>query len=232
MAGGRSGGGVWLTGRDELALTWFAIVRIANVDSVRWLLGAVNGWDRPVQVRQAQRWVARMEVAGKVHRGTVGLPGGSVVWAASEVTGRRKPNLFAQTTRHEIAVSAASARFAAAGYAWRADEKPTVGGSHRADGVAIGIANHQSLIEVELTPKRAPRYAQIFSAYRRRLDRGDADRVVYLCTTDSAKAVRAALRQPALRPLGRRIDVHVEFSQRQAQWESEVLPPWLSLPDG
>ena len=115
---------VWVTERDELALSWFGIVRISNMDTVRWLLGAVNGWDRPGQIRQAQRWVTRMESAGKIRRATLGTPGGAVVWATSEVPGARKPNLFSQTTRHEIAVSAASARYAVAGFAWQEDERP------------------------------------------------------------------------------------------------------------
>ena len=224
---GRSNGNVWLTSRDEMALSWFSVVRISNVDTVRWLLGAVNGWDRPVQIRQAQRWIARMETAGKIRRAALGTPGGSVVWATAEVPGARRPNLFAQTTRHEIAVSAASARYALAGFAWQEDERPATRGGHRADGVAIGADDHASLIEVELTPKRARRYAQIFATYRRRLDRGETDRVVYLCNPDSAAAVRAALRQPAARPVAGRIDVHVTYGPQTAAWEGDELPRWL-----
>ena len=225
---GRSVTTVWVTERDEMALVWFGIVRISNVQTVRWVLGAVNGWEMPVQIRQAQRWVSRMETAGMIRRAALGGPGGSVVWATSEVTGARKPNLFSQTTRHEIAVSAASARYAAAGFAWQQDERPSSVGGHRADGVAIGVADDARLIEVELTPKRAPRYAQIFSAFRHRLERGDGSRVVYLCTPDSAKAVRAALRQPSARPVATRVDVHIVFSEHTASWGGDTLPRWLT----
>lgn len=227
LVGERAIRNVWLTERDELALSWFGIVRISNVDTVRWLLGAVNGWDRPVQIRQAQRWVARMEVAGKIRRTVLGTPGGSVVWATSDVPGARRPNLFSQTTRHEIAVSAASARYALAGFAWQEDDRPTTTGGHRADGVALAAADHATLIEVELTPKRAPRYAHIFSSLRRRLDRGEADRVVYLCNPDAAKAVRAALRRPTAQVLAGRIDVHVTYGPQTAAWEGDELPRWL-----
>lgn len=168
-----------------------------------------------MQVRQAQRWVARMETAGVIQRAALGGPGGSIVWATSDVTGARSPNLFSQTTRHEIAVSAASARYAAAGFAWQEDERPSSAGSHRADGVAIGGAEDARLIEVELTPKRAPRYARIFTAFRHRLDRGDGSRVMYLCAPDSAKAVRAALRQPSARQVAAHVDVQVVFSDTQ-----------------
>ena len=130
---------MWVTERDEMALVWFRIVRISSVQTVRWLLGAVNGWERPVQIRQAQRWVSRMETAGMIRRVNVGGPGGSVVWATFEVTQASKPNLYGQTTRHEIAVSAASARFAAAGYAWRRDERPEWAGGHQAEDVSDGL---------------------------------------------------------------------------------------------
>jgi hypothetical protein len=219
---------VWVTERDELALSWFGIVRMSNMDTIRWVLGAVNGWDRPVQIRQAQRWVTRMEIAGKVRRAALGTPGGSVVWATSEVPGARKPNLFSQTTRHEIAVSAASARYAVAGFAWQEDERPSGLGGHRSDGVALGVGEAAALIEVELTPKRAPRYAQIFTTFRRRLERGEAEQVVYLCNPDSAEAVRAALRLPAARAVAPRVAVHVVFGANTGAWDGDELPSWLN----
>ncbi len=197
---------------------------------VRWLLGAVNGWACPVQIRQAQRWVSRMETAGKVRRINLGGPGGAVVWGTFEVTRASKPNLYGQTTRHEIAVSAASARFAAAGYAWRRDDRPDWNGGHQADGVAIGADDDAQLIEVELTPKRAPRYVQIFNAYLHRLERGDASRVVYLCNPDSARAVRTALTQPMGRRIASRVEVHEVFDPQTTFWGDETLPAWLTPP--
>ena len=221
---------VWVTDRDEAALVWFRIVRISNVQTVRWLLGAVNGWERPVQLRQAQRWVSRMETAGKIRRVHLGGPGGAVVWATFDVTQATKPNIHGQTTRHEIAVSAASARFAVAGWAWQRDDRPDKVGGHQADGVAIGARDDALLIEVELTPKRAPRYVQIFAAYSYRLDRGDARRVVYLCNPDSARAVRTALKQPMGRRVADRVEVHDVFDPDTTFWAGETLPAWLTPP--
>ena len=165
-----------------------------------------------------------------VRRANVGGPGGSVVWATFEVTQASKPNLHGQTTRHELAVSAASARFAAAGYAWRRDERPEWAGGHQADGVALGVHDDAQLIEVELTPERAPRYVSIFSAYSQRLHRGDASRVVYLCNPDSARAVRTALKQPIGRRIADRVDVHDVFDPQTTFWSDEALPAWLTPP--
>ena len=206
-----SGADVWVTRRDELAMEWFRIVRISNVQTVRWMLGMVNGWDRPVALRQAQRWVSRMTRVGYVDRTNLGGPGGSLVWATPAVTGARRPNLFAQTTRHEIAVSAASTRYLAAGYSWARDERPARVRSHVADGVAIN-GDELTLIEVELTPKRADRYVSILARSRLRIEAGDADRVVYLCNPDSAHAIRAALRQPAAKRIADRVDVREGYA--------------------
>jgi hypothetical protein len=82
--------------------------------------------------------------------------------------------------------------------------------------VALGHRTTE-LIEVELTPKRAPPYAAIFTAYRNRLDRGDTDRIAYLCNHDSARAVRAALSasDPA-RAIAERVAVREVFDARGA----------------
>jgi hypothetical protein len=174
----------------------------------------LNETDRPVSTRRAQEWVARMELVGLVERQNLGGPGGSAVWGTFEATGQGRPNIYRQTTRHEIAVSAVSTRYLAAGFAWRRDDRPAFVGGHQADGVAIGLRSSQ-LIEVELTAKRAPRYASIFSAYRRRLELGDATRIAYLCTDDAARAVRTALTaSPAGRAIAARIGVRAVFDQR------------------
>ena len=218
---------VWVVPRDEQMLTWFQIVRIANVQSVRWVPGALNSQQSPVSVRRAQAWCARMETAGLVGRAQLGGAGGSLVWGTYAGTGMGKPSLYRQTTRHEVAVSAASARYAAAGYAWRRDEKPTYAGGHQADGVALGL-RWVELIEVELTPKRLPRYVSIFQAFRRRLDTGDVSSVTYLCNTESARAVRGALTSiPVGRTLIDRIDVHVVFDEA-GLWSDDTLPAWLT----
>lgn len=218
MVRARSGAGrrVWVTARDERVCEWLRIVRVTDVQAIRWLLGVLNEADGPVSTRRAQEWVARMELVGLVERQNLGGPGGSIIWGTFEATGQSRPNIYRQTTRHEVAVSAVSARYLAAGYAWRRDERPTFVGGHQADGVAVGLRSTE-LIEVELTAKRAPRYASIFSAYRRRLEFGEASRVAYLCTDDAARAVRTALAAtPAARAVAPHVAVRAVFDERGA----------------
>lgn len=220
---------VWVMPRDEQMMVWFQIVRIANVQSVRWVLGTLNGQDGPVSVRRAQAWCARMEIAGLIDRAQLGGAGGALVWATYAGTGMGKPSLYRQTTRHEVAVAAASARYATAGYAWQRDEKPAYAGGHQADGVALG-SEWVELIEVELTPKRLPRYVSIFQAFSRRFAAGEMSAVTYLCDQDSARAVRDAL---ASLPIGRAISDRVavrEVYDQAGQWIDDELPGWLKSP--
>jgi hypothetical protein len=191
-------------------------VRVTDVQAIRWVLGALNEIDGPVSTRRAQVWCARMEVVGLIERANLGGPGGSIVWGTYETTGQGRPNIYRQTTRHEVAVAAVSARYINAGFAWRRDDRPQYVGGHQADGVALGVRTSE-LIEVELTPKRAPRYAAIFTAYRNRLEWGDTDRIAYLCNHDSARAVRAALSgsDPA-RAIADRVTVREVFDVRGA----------------
>jgi hypothetical protein len=115
---------VWVTARDERVCEWLRIVRVTDVQAIRWLLGVLNESDRPVSTRRAQEWVARMELVGLVERENLGGPGGSVVWGTFEATGQSRPNVDRQTTRHEVAVSAVSARYLAAGFRM-ATRRPT-----------------------------------------------------------------------------------------------------------
>lgn len=78
---------VWVMPRDESMLTRFSIVRIADVQSVRWVLGALNDQPGPVSMRRAQSWCARMETVGMVGRAQLGGAGGSLVWATYAGTG-------------------------------------------------------------------------------------------------------------------------------------------------
>jgi hypothetical protein len=169
-----------------------------------------------------------MEIVGLIERTNLGGAGGSIVWGTYEATGQSRPNIHRQTTRHDVAVSAVSARYLAAGFAWRRDERPHYVGGHQADGVAIGLRSEE-LIEVELTPKRAPRYASIFAAYRNRLDKGDASRIAYLCNDDSGRAVRAALEAtPQGRGIAGRVAVRDVFDDRARLRHldaSRVRPP-------
>jgi hypothetical protein len=190
------------------------------------VLGALNGQHQPVSVRQAQAWCARMQVAGMIDRAQLGGAGGSLVWATYAGTGLAKPNLYRQTTRHEVAVAAASARYAAAGYAWQRDDKPAFAGGHQADGIALA-PRWVELIEVELTPKRMPRYVSIFKAFRRRFDYGDMTAVTYLCNEDSARMVRSALESIADgRAISDRVAVR-EVYDRAGLWTGDALPEWL-----
>jgi hypothetical protein len=206
----------WVTGRDERVCEWLRIVRVTDVQAIRWVLGALNEADGPVSTRRAQAWCARMEVVGLIERANLGGSGGSIVWGTYEATGRSRPNITRQTVRHEVAVAAVSARYINAGFAWRRDERPQYVGGHQADGVALGRRTAE-LIEVELTPKRAPRYASIFSAYGSRLQFGEAGRITYLCNDESGRAVRAALdASPAGRRVAARVTVREVFDQRGA----------------
>jgi hypothetical protein len=213
---------------------WLSIVRVTDVQAIRWVLGALNEIDGPVSTRRAQVWCARMEVVGLIERANLGGPGGSIVWGTYEATGQSRPSIYRQTTRHEVAVAAVSARFINASYAWRRDERPARVGGHQADGVAIGMRTEQ-LIEVELTPKRTPRYASIFSAYRRRLEVDDALSVTYLCNDASGRAVRTALRTlPVGRALAPRVTVRDVFTERgtiKTAIDGAQLPPSTGLDD-
>lgn len=217
---------VWVTPRDEQMVEWLSIVRVANLQTTRWVLGALNGWTTPVSTRQAQSWCSRMRAAGLVDSAQLGGVGGAVLWATYAGSGRSKPDLYRQTTRHEVAVAAASARYAAAGYAWQRDDRPEMTGGHQADGVALGV-EWVELIEVELTAKRLPRYASIFDVYRGRLAAGEGSQVTYLCNADAARAVRSALDEL---PVGRNIASRVvvqEVFDRAGLWSGDALPEWL-----
>lgn len=219
---------VWVMPRDEQMLVWFSIVRIANVQAVRWVLGALNSQQTPVSVRRAQAWCARMETAGMIDRAQLGGSGGSLVWATYQGTGQGKPNLYRQTTRHEVAVAAASARYVAAGYAWQRDERTQWSAGHLADGVAFA-PGWVELIEVELTPKRLPRYVSIFTAFRHRFRDGDMTAITYLCNAESTRAVRDALHTlPVGLDIADRVIVH-EVYDRAGLWTGDALPSWLRL---
>jgi hypothetical protein len=167
-----------------------------------------------------------MRTAGLVDSAQLGGAGGAVVWATYAAVRQAKPDLYRQTTRHEIAVAAASARYAAAGYAWQRDDKAPMTGGHQADGVALGV-DWAELVEVELTAKRLPRYASIFAAYRNRLEAGDGSQVNYLCTSLAARAVRAALETlPTGKAIAQQVMVHEVFDQA-GLWAGEALPDWL-----
>lgn len=197
-----------MTVRDERMLDWLRVVRLADMDAVRWALAGLDedsqstGNDaRPVSLRRAQQWVARLVDAGLLDRGRPTFRDGSIIWATFQVTGKARPNLFKQTTRHEVAVASVSARFLAGGAAWRRDRVPPTKAEHMADGVAQRDGVVQ-LVEVELTAKTLQRYQVILPDHVRRIQ-GGIDRVVYLGTPEASRAIdREAdkLVHPTLRP--------------------------------
>jgi hypothetical protein len=175
-----------------------------------------------------------MEIVGLIERANLGGPGGSIVWGTYEAAGRSRPNIDGQTLHYDVAVAVAvavaavSARYINAGFAWRRDDRPAYVGGHQADGVAVAMRT-VSLIEVELTPERAPRYASIFSACRNRLEYGEAGRIAYLCNVHSGRAVRAALNaSPAGRSIASRVEVRDVFDAR-AQLAVVTSPSDLPL---
>lgn len=180
---------VQLTDRDEAMLEWLRVVRMADLDAIRWAMGALSDNDErgPVTLRNAQRWMHRMHELRLIGTARPGFPAGSIIWPTHDV-GLRAPNLLRQTTRHELTVAAISARYLAAGYQWRRDRRPAHLRDHQGDGVATKD-DQVELIEVELTPKTRDRYRVILNSHARRLD-NEIDRIIYYCTPAAARTIR------------------------------------------
>ncbi|WP_448002701.1 hypothetical protein [Agromyces bauzanensis] len=181
---------VQLTSRDEAMLEWLGVVRMADVEAIRWALSGLAGdhSGSPVSRRKAQQWVARLAGVGLVDRARPNFQDGQVVWATHQAIGRSAPNLYRQTARHEVAVAAASARYLARGFAWYRDRRPASTQDHQVDGVAVR-GDRIELIEVELTPKTLHRYKAIHMNHATRMTTTGVTRVVYLCTADAARVV-------------------------------------------
>lgn len=179
-----------MTDRDEAMLEWLSIVRLADMEAIRWTLAGLAGASEPVSLRKAQQWVARLAEVGLVDRGRPTFRDGSIVWATHQAIGKTAPNLFRQTTRHEVAVAAVSARYVFHGYEWERDRKPV---NRRVDHQVDGVAkkgDRVELVEVELTPKTTDRYRMIFENHSWRLDRDGVSRVVYFCDAGTERIVR------------------------------------------
>jgi hypothetical protein len=99
-----------LTRRDEQMLDWLNVVRMADIDAIRWALaGLRNGYsEQPVTIRQANQWIARMAEARLVDRVRPVYRDHQVVWPTVRASGRSGPKLFRQTMRHELAKSHAT----------------------------------------------------------------------------------------------------------------------------
>lgn len=204
------------TKRDEAMLEWLAVVRMAGMPALRYALAGVQGLEQPVSLRRAQWWVSRMISVGLVGRTRVNYRSGSIVWPTFTAVGAAAPNLFRQTTRHEITVAEVSARYLAKGYSWRRDRKPTSWIDHQGDGIATR-GNQVDLIEVELSPKTPARYKPICENHAYRMAHEGFSRVLYLCTADAARTVSREADRFIFRDLRSRLEVVHVFND-EGNW--------------
>lgn len=219
-----------LTSRDEAMLDWMNVVRLADVDAIRWALSAYQDHhDGPVSVRRANHWIARMAELGYLGRTRPVYRDRQIVWPTYQASGRVAPRLFRQTMRHELAVAAASGRFLAAGFEWTRDRRPQSNLDHQTDGIATN-SNEVRLIEVELTPKSTGRYRQILTRLARRLEKSDASRVLYLGTAEAVAVVRREADELLFREIRPRLTTHGvmdQFGRWTTRGEENVRPPDL-----
>ncbi|MCI4658280.1 hypothetical protein [Cryobacterium zhongshanensis] len=222
---------VQVTERDLAMVDWLGIVRLAEVDAIRWALGAMLGSAEPISTRKAQHWVMRMVEAGLVDRARPTFQSASIVWATHDAVGRQPPNLFRQTTRHEVAVASVSSRYLALGFAWQRDRRPVGMFDHQADGVATRDGQAE-LVEVELTAKSAPRYKQIHENHARRLTQEGMSKVVYFCTADAYRVVSREADRFIFRTERPRLVSTIAFDKR-GHWigsQSDLVTPVQSTP--
>lgn len=177
-----------MTKRDQAMLDWLSVVRLADVDAVRWALGGLAGSGGPVTTRRANVWISRLVDEGLLGRARPNFRDGSVIWATHQAIGKTAPNLFRQTTRHEVAVASVSARYLAHGYTWARDRKPASKADHQTDGVATK-GDVIELVEVELTPKTIYRYRGICASHTMRMQREGVSRVVYFGTPEASRVI-------------------------------------------
>ena len=154
-----------MTTRDEEMLEWLRVLRVADMESLRFALAAFADANQPVSLRRAQQWVARLRPTGLLESSRLTLQDGSVVWASQKAIGKRPLNLLGQTFRHEVAVASASARYLFNGWTWARDRKASSYHDHQADGIATR-GDETELVEVELTPKASDRYERYVRATR------------------------------------------------------------------
>jgi hypothetical protein len=213
-------------------LEWLSIVRLADMDALRFALAGFQTDEHPtdpITLRVAQEWVARMVKVGMVGRARPSFQHSSIVWATHQATGRVAPNLYRQTTRHEVAVANIAARYIAQGYGWGRDRKPDSLQEHMADGVATK-GSHRELVEVELTPKTLGRYKLIHNSHADRLTGEGFSRVVYACTPDAARVVGREADRYLFRDLRTRLVVGAVFDIRGA-WTGHQDAIWVGVPD-
>jgi hypothetical protein len=222
---------VLVTARDEQMVEWLRVVRVTDMESIRFALAAFADATRPVTLRRAQQWTARMVDTGLIDKARLTLQDGSAVWATSRAIGKRPPNLLGQTFRHEVAVAAASARYLFSGWTWARDRKPSSYHDHQADGIATR-GDETELVEIELTPKAIERYGPICNNHLWRIGHEGVTRVVYLCTADATRTVSREANRHLLTGDRNRLVTITAFDKR-GTWidESGHFPTeWASTP--
>ncbi len=216
---------VLLTSRDERMLEWLQVVRFADSEAIRWALPAIEHGAayEPVHARRAQHWIHRMHELGLIGRDRLAMHSNYIVWASPTVTGRRGPNLYGQTMRHELAVAYTSARYLARGFQWTRDRRPSSTYDHQADGIAADCEAVE-YVEVELTPKTSDRYRHVLNRLAQRLEGNENARVTYLCTADAARAVDREADRNLFRDVRDRLSTSTVFDQH-GKW---ILPMQIS----
>ena len=80
-----------ITRRDEQLVQWLSVVRLADIQAVRWAMGGLNDMCDPVSVRVAQKWVARLVRIGRPGRERLSYQDSPMVWATHTATGKAAP---------------------------------------------------------------------------------------------------------------------------------------------
>lgn len=207
---------VQLTSRDHVMLEWLSIVRMADTAALRYALAGLGADEfpaEPVTLRKAQQWVARLLEIGLLNRARPAFQHSAIVWPTHEAVGRSAPNIYRQTTRHELAVANVAARYLARGFEWTRDRKPLSMAEHMADGVAVRGALRE-LVEVELTPKTLGRYKLIHNNHADRLTGDGVTRVVYACSPSAARTVSREADRYVFRDLRSRVVTAAVFDPR------------------
>lgn len=186
-----------MTSRDEQMLEWLGVVQMAEMASLRWVLGGFSGAGNPVSLRKAQQWVARCREAGLVDSSRSATSTGSVVWLTRKASGRREPSLVRQTVRHELAVASAAARYVCAGWVWQIDRR-SKSDEHQADGMAVR-GDVKELVEVELTVKAKERYPRIFASHDERIRFDGITSIVYVTDAPTGQAIVRKIKDQVFR---------------------------------
>lgn len=220
---------VLVTARDEAMLEWLGVVRVADMQSVRFALAAFADANQPVSLRRAQQWVARLKSTELIETSRLTMQDGSVVWANQRVTGKRPLNLLGQTFRHEVAVASASSRYLFNGWTWARDRQALSFNDHQADGIATR-GDETELVEVELTPKAIERYVGICTSHSWRMTHEGVTRVVYLCTADATRMVTREADKLLFRDDRSRLITVTAFDRRGTWIDQSGLFPDVWVP--